>query len=383
MLALPACLGLVQMDSKQQRSNLYGPRLERLRKTAAENGFDGVILVPGPNLRYYTGVNSLLLERPFIFFAPNDGQPHLVAPTLESGPYRRCPIPVMVHSWDDATGPSNAIEEAVHQIGMHGKWGLEGSAPFQYLSALLKASRPQIENAEPILQSLRARKEPGEIRLLHRAASILSKSFLKIPDLLKPSMTELELSRKVSEEITQNGAESVQDALVQSGAMAADGHHLPSSKRIMRKESIVVDISCTFSGYYADITRTFIIGRDSTFENLYQKVLDAEVEAIAASRPGVSVGSVDQAARSRLHADGLDQYFVHRIGHGLGLEVHEAPYLVPGGSEVLDASMAFTIEPGVYMQGKTGLRIEDDLVATENGRRVLTKSLPKEFGWWS
>jgi Xaa-Pro dipeptidase len=369
------------MNSKQQ-SDPYRLRLERLRKAAAESGFDGIILVPGPNLRYYTGVNSLLLERPFLFFVTKDGEPHLVAPTLESGPYVRGPIPVVVHSWDDAAGPRSAIEEAVHQIGIRGKWGLEGRAPFQYLSALLKASRPKIENAEPILQNLREQKEPGEIRLLQRAASILSKSFLKIPDMLKPGKTELELSLKLSEEIAQNGAESAQDVLVQSGAMAADGHHLPSSKRIKRRESVVVDASCTFSGYYADITRTFIIGRDPTFENLYEKVLDAQVEAIAASQQGTSVGSIDKAARSRLHEDGLDEYFVHRIGHGLGLEVHEAPYLVPGGSEVLDTSMVFTIEPGVYMQGKTGLRIEDDLAVTEHGRRVLTKSLPKEFGWW-
>jgi Xaa-Pro dipeptidase len=368
------------LNSKQ--SDMYKLRLERLRKAAAQSDFGGIILVPGPNLRYYTGVSSFLLERPFLFFVPKDDEPHLVAPTLESGPYRRSPIPIHVHSWDDGPGPRSSIEEAVHQIGIQGKWGLEGSMPFQYLSALLKAAKPQFENAEPILESLRARKEHDEIRLLQRAAAILSRSFVRIPDMLKTGMTELELCRKVSEEITRNGAESAQDVLVQSGAMAADGHHQPSSKRIRRQESVVVDASCTFAGYYADITRTFIIGRDPTFENLYQKVLDAQLDAIAASQQGVSVGSVDRAARSRLKENGLDGYFVHRVGHGLGLEVHEAPYLIPDGKELLEESMVFTIEPGVYMQGKTGLRLEDDLVVTDQGRRVLTKSLPKEPGWW-
>ena len=370
------------MKSKQAETERYILRLERLKKSIAVNGLEGMILVPGPNLRYYTGVNSMLLERPFLFFVNKEADPHLVAPTLESGPYLTNPVHMIVHSWDDGIGPRHAIEGAVQQIGLRGKWGLEGRVPYQYISAMLKSSQPELENAEPILQGIRARKESREIKLLQHAALILSKAFLKIPDMLKPGMTELELGRKVSEEITRNGAESVEDVLVQSGAMAAHCHHLPSAKRINRNESIVVDTSCRFSGYVADITRTFIIGKDPAFEDIYRKVLDAQVTAISASQQGVTVGSIDQAARGRLHQDGLDKYFVHRTGHGLGLEVHEAPYIVPEGNEIIDASMAFTIEPGVYIEGKTGIRIEDDLVVTKQGRRVLTKVLPKDFGWW-
>jgi len=370
------------VNSRQAQADGYMLRLEKLKKSAVDNGFDGIILVPGPNLRYYTSVNSFLLERPFLFFVPREGQPHLVAPTLESGPYLRSPIQIVVHAWDDGVGPRKAIEETVEQLGIQGKWGLEGRVPYLYVSALLKSAQPQLENAEPILQGIRALKEAGEVRLLRRAASILSKSFMKIPDMLKTGISELELARKISEGIRLNGAESAQDVLVQSGAMAADGHHLPSTKRIRRNESIVVDASCTFSGYFADITRTFIIGRDPTFENLYRKVLDAEVAAIDASQQRVTVGSIDHAARNYLQQNGLAKYFVHRTGHGLGLEVHEAPYIVPGGNEMVDTSMVFTVEPGVYMQGKTGLRIEDDILVTEQGGSVLTKSLPKEFEWW-
>jgi Xaa-Pro aminopeptidase len=370
------------MNSRQAHAEGYLLRLEKLRKSIVTNGLEGMILVPGPNLRYYSGVNSLLLERPFLFFVSKEGDPHLVAPTLESGPYLTNPVHIIVHAWDDGVGPGNAIEGTVQQIGIHGKWGLEGRVPYQYISALLKSSQPQLENAESILQGIRARKEPGEIKLLQHAALILSKAFLKIPDMLKPEMTELELSRKVSEEITRKGAESVEDVLVQSGAMAAHCHHLPSGKKIKRNESIVVDISCRFSGYVADITRTFIIGKDRTFEDIYRKVLGAQVAAISASKQGVTVGSIDHAARGGLHEDGLDKYFVHRTGHGLGLEVHEAPYIIPGGKELVDASMVFTVEPGVYIEGKTGVRIEDDLVVTQQGRRVLTEVLPKEFSWW-
>ncbi len=370
------------MTTPQIEIDGYALRLGKLGRLASENGFEGIILVPGPNLRYFTGVNSLLLERPFLFFLPREGQPHLVAPTLESGPYLRAPVPIVVHSWDDGVGPGKAIEETVQQLGIHGKWRLEGKAPYQYISQLLKYAQPQLENAEPFLQKIREVKASQEIKLLQRAASILSKSFLKIPDMLKAGISELELARKISEEIAINGAESAQDVLVQSGAMAADGHHLPDKKIIRRKESIVVDASCTFSGYFADITRSFMIGREQTFESLYQKVLDAQTAAIKVSQPGVTVGFVDKAARGYLQQNGLDKYFVHRTGHGLGLEVHEAPYIIPEGIEVLQASMVFTVEPGVYMRDKTGLRIEDDILVTERGRKVLSKSVPNEFEWW-
>ncbi len=370
------------MTTPQTQIDGYALRLGKLGKLASENGFEGIILVPGPNLRYFTSVNSLLLERPFLFFLPREGQPHLVAPTLESGPYLRAPVPIVVHSWDDGVGPWKAIEETVRQLGISGKWGLEGKAPYQYISELLKYAQPQLENAEPILQKIRELKDAQEIKLLQRAASILSKSFLKIPDMLKTGISELELARQISKEIATNGAESAQDVLVQSGAMAADGHHLPGKKIIRRKESIVIDASCTFSGYFADITRTFMIGRDRPFESLYQKVLDAQTAAIRTSQQGVTVGSVDKAARGYLQQNGLDKYFVHRTGHGLGLEVHEAPYIIPEGIEVLQASMVFTVEPGVYMRDKTGLRIEDDILVIEEGRKVLSKSVPKEFEWW-
>ena len=369
--------------SLSTRPITFSNRLEKLKRNATANHLDGVILVPGPNLRYFTGVSSFLLERPFLFFVPTEGQAYLVAPTLESGPYLNAPIEIAVHSWNDAEGPEKAIATAIQQFGLSGRWGVEGRAPFQYTSQLSMVPQLQLQNAEPLLQRIRAEKDEQEIRLLQRATSVLAKSFLKVPAMLKPGMSELELARKISEEIQFGGAESVPDVLVQSGPMAADGHHIASGRRIRRRESVVVDATCTFSGYYADITRTFIIGRNSAFESLYESVLAAENAAIISSVKGATVGSIDDAARSYLQRNGLGEYFVHRTGHGLGLEVHEAPYIIPGGSEVVQESMVFTIEPGVYIRKKIGLRIEDDILVTEQGRKVLTNAAPKEFGWWS
>jgi len=362
--------------------NQYAVRLGKLQEKAHENQLDGVILVPGPNLRYYTEGNSFLLERPFFMAVPADGEPHLVTPTLESGPYLRSPLKIIIHSWTDADGPSKSIQETVNQLRLNGKWGLEGSMPYRFIDALRKFAQPQFENAEPILQNLRSVKDAHEIELLTRSAKIISKSFLAIPGMLKAGMSEVELSQKIVGEMHANGAESTHDVLVQSGPMAADGHHVPSKRKLRRKESVVVDGSCTYGGYFADITRTFMLGKDQAFERLYESVLEAEVEAIEASRTGVTTGSIDSAARECLRKKGLAEYFVHRTGHGLGLEVHEEPYIVTGGLEVIRSAMAFTIEPGAYMQGKTGVRIEDDLVSTEQGSKVLTKAVPTEFGWW-
>jgi Xaa-Pro dipeptidase len=341
-----------------------------------------VILAPGPNLRYYTGVSSFLLERPFLFMVPAEGDPHLVAPTLESGPYTRTPVKITLHSWSDTEGSSGALQEIASQLQLNGRWGLEGSVPYRYVHRLLQFVQPQFDNADPILQAIRAVKDQGEVKLLTRAASILSKSFLQVFHMMKPGVKELAVAQKLSREVVSNGADSVEDVLVQSGPMAADSHHLSSSRKLRRKESIVVDATCTFRGYYADVTRTFIIGRDMAFEELYERLLEAQIAAVKASRVGVTVGSVDYAARDCLRKHQLDRYFVHRTGHGLGLEVHEAPYIIPNGTEITRPSMAFTIEPGAYIQGKTGIRIEDDLITTSVGNRVLTRSVPKDYGWW-
>lgn len=371
------------MERIMRENGVYLQRLEKIRRLIAAGDLNGVILVPGPNLRYITGINSLLLERPFLFFAPKEGEVHLLAPTLESGPYLKSQLKIMVHSWDDGEGPSRAFEETVARINLRGKWGLEGRVPFRFIDQVLKHAQPQLENAESILQGIREIKDPQEIRLLQRAASVLANAFEGIPKMLKTGMTELQLSRKISQAIYSSGAESVEDILVQSGEFAADPHHLPSPRKLKRNESIVVDTACTFSGYYADITRTFIIGKSKKFEELYNQVLASEEKAIRQSTNGVTVGSIDDAARNHLRQKALDRFFIHRTGHGLGLEVHEAPYIVPNGSETVKPGMAFTIEPGVYLSGDMGIRIEDDIVSTTGKCRNLTVSLPKEFGWWT
>ncbi|MBI3840827.1 MAG: aminopeptidase P family protein [Thaumarchaeota archaeon] len=358
-----------------------GSRLGRLRESMEEEKLDGVLMVPGPNLRYFTGVESLLLERPFMLLVPMDGSPSLVAPALEAGPYRECKMPMAIHSWTDSQGSAGAIRAAVRAVRPRGRWGVEGKVPFLFLSRLMKATAPKFLDGEPLLQGLRAVKDEGEVKLLKRSAKILGGSFEKFPELLRDGATEVEVAKAATEVIYGEGATMVDAMLVQSGARGADPHSLPSSKKIRRGEGVIFDVGSTFEGYYADITRTICLGAAKEVEKVYAKVLEAEVKGIAASGAGVKVGEVDGASRGVLRRAGLGRYFIHRTGHGLGLEVHEAPYIVEGGKEVLRRNMCFTVEPGVYIRGKLGVRIEDDVLIGK-GRGVEITGTPKEFGWW-
>jgi Xaa-Pro aminopeptidase len=360
---------------------ILGSRVRKVAREAAQAGLGGVILVPGPNLRFLTGVQSFLMERPFMLMVPTAGRPQLVVPALEAGPYRNVGIGLGIHDWTDSAGPSGAITAAVKDLDARGRWGVEGRAPYLYLDTLLKNSRLTLRNAEPILQGVRETKDESEVRALKKSAKILSDSFRQFPELLVPGITEAELARKVTDVIYAKGATKVDDVLVQSGPHASVPHGQPSSRKIARGESLVIDLGSTFDGYYADITRTFCLGRSREVEQVYDEVLSAQKKAIAAAAAGVPVGDVDREARQHLERAGLGKYFTHRTGHGLGLEVHEAPYIVEGGRERLAKNMFFTVEPGAYLPGKLGVRIEDD-VMIEGKRAVVTTEPPKEFGWW-
>ncbi len=356
-------------------------RVDALRKKLEVEGLRGGVVVPGPNMTYFTGVNSLLLERPFMLIVPVDGEPHLVAPTFESGPYSRSPLRMKIHSWTDSQGPGGAIAEAARGAGMEGKWGVEGRTPFLYLDWLTKRSSPKFGNAEPLFQGLREIKDEEEVRRLRKSASILGRAFEEFPGILNEGLTELEVAKAATDAIYTEGATHVDDMLVQSGPRAADPHGLPTSKKIGRGESIIIDVGATFEGYYSDITRTFCLGSSSDVEKVYHEVLRANVAGIRQAEKGTAVGKVDAAARGALRKAGLAKYFTHRTGHGLGLEIHEAPYIVEGGKERLQTGMCFTVEPGAYIAGRLGVRIEDD-VLIEGSRGVAITDTPKEFGWW-
>jgi Xaa-Pro aminopeptidase len=359
----------------------YAARHKRLRGALRREGLDGIIVVPGPNMKYYTSVNSVFLERPFLLLVPAEGEARLVAPELEAGPYRECPLTMKIESWTDSAGWAGAMKRAVKGAGVSGSWGVEGRTPYLFLDRLMRHARPKLADGEPVLQGLREVKDEAEILLLKRSARILSRSFEEFPALIKEGASEVEIAARATKIIYSNGATKVDDMLVQSGPRCADPHGLPTKRKVKRGEGVIIDVGTTYEGYYADITRTYAVGRGKDFEAIYAVVLEAEESGIGAAHAGAEVGEIDGAARGVLRRAGLGKYFIHRTGHGLGLEVHEAPYIVEGGKERLLDGMAFTVEPGAYIRGKLGVRIEDD-VLVEGGRGRAMTNTPKELGWW-
>jgi Xaa-Pro dipeptidase len=363
------------------KGSIYSMRVRKLKEKLWEEGLRGAVIVPGPNMKYFTGVDSLLLERPFMLLVPVDGGAHLIAPAFEVGPYSRGPLDLEIHPWTDSEGSARAISKAARGAKVKGKWGVEGRAPYLFLDRLMKKAAPKLRDAEPILQGMRQVKDETEVRLLKKSANILSRAFEEFPSLLEVGRTEQEVAKAATDAIYSKGATHVDDMLVQSGARAADPHGLPTSKKIERGDSIIIDVGSTFEGYYADVTRAFSVGPSPEMERVYEKVLEANTSGISKAAKGVRVGIVDEAARSVLKKAGMAKYFTHRTGHGLGLEIHEAPYIVEGGREKLASNMCFTVEPGIYLKGKLGVRIEDD-VLIEGKKGVALTDTPKDFGWW-
>ena len=316
-----------------------------------------------------------------MLFIPNNGEPHLVVPDFEAGDFLKKKM--ILHKWNDKDGPSYSLREVSRQLSIGGRWGVEGRVPFMFLNPYMKYATPEFVDAEPILQSIRVIKDDAEVAILRKSARILGKSYLNLNNFLKSGITEIELAKRLTADIYSNGAELVFVALIQAGERAADPHSLPCSRKIRQNEPIVIDISSAYGGYFADITRTVAVGRGTEFERKYDSVLQAQEQAIKASKPGVTVGSVDAAARDVLGKDKLAEYFLTRTGHGIGLDIHEAPYIVPGGKEILNPGMVHTIEPGVYIRNNLGIRIEDDLLITTNDHQVMTSTVPKHFGWWN
>jgi Xaa-Pro aminopeptidase/Xaa-Pro dipeptidase len=238
-----------------------------------------------------------------------------------------------------------------------------------------RAALRELWDVGPELRRLRRVKQAEEIEKLSRAAAITDSAYEEVIARLRPGQTELEVASMLATVIGGLGGTLSFESLVQSGPNSALPHMHPTSRKLSAGEFVLLDFGAAFDGYKADTTRMAVIGEPiARHAEIHQVVLDAHDAAIAAVRAGVTTGDVDAAARGVIDAAGYAERFIHRTGHGLGLEAHEEPSLDPGSKMVLEAGMVITIEPGVYIPGWGGVRIEDDVVVEEDGCRVLTKA---------
>jgi Xaa-Pro dipeptidase len=248
---------------------------------------------------------------------------------------------------------------------------------------LLLDAAPEAEfiSAEDAVAALRMRKDSGEISAMRKAAEIAQKALQETLPMIKIGMTEREIAAELTLRLLRNGSDSEAPfaPIVSGGPNSANPHATPTDRPLQNGDLLVVDWGASYQGYFSDITRTFAIGEaQSEEQKIHQIVQQANSAARAAVRSGITASEVDQAAREVIEAAGYGKYFTHRTGHGLGMEGHEEPYIRNGNAFILEPGMTFTIEPGIYLPGRNGVRIEDDVVVTEQGGESLT-NLPREL----
>ncbi|MGE5591660.1 MAG: M24 family metallopeptidase [Bacillota bacterium] len=358
-------------------------RLARLRLMAQETGLAAVAVMPGPNFRYLTGTQMMLSERPVLLLLPASGEPAALCPAFEAERVREAGID-RVFTYTDETGPAPAAAAAVRFLNLSrdARWGLE----YRHLRLLerellavgLAESGLELayEDAGQLLAALRMRKDQAEVEAMARAAALTDEGMRLARDAIRPGVSELDVLDAVAAGLKRAGLRSEPEILVASGPRAAVPH-AEASERVMEEGDLCwVDLVLTWDGYVGDITRTFAVGRLETvpedLRRIYAVVEEAQARGREAARPGASGAQVDAAARRVIDAAGYGPYFTHRTGHGIGLDVHEDPYMVAGAEQPLEEGMAFTVEPGIYLPGRGGVRIEDDVVLVPGGARVLT-----------
>ncbi len=358
----------------------YGSRLEALQRLQLGQGVECVALMPGANLRYFLGLPTHLSERPTVAFLPARGTPVVLMPELEA-PAARALLPqeVRLFTYRDEEGHEHVFHQVASELALDGK-----SIAVEYLAMRLLEMR-RIEQAalsspllatEPWLPQLRMHKDHAELECMRQAVDIAERALRRLLDggAIRPGRTELEVAADLRIALLQEGGhEEAFLPIVASGPNAASPHASPSHRPLAEGDLVILDWGAVYQGYRSDITRTFVLGSPTPeMERMHDAVLAANQAGRLAVRPGMAAQEVDRVARRVITLAGYGEYFIHRTGHGLGLETHEPPYIVEGNLEILEPGMVFTVEPGIYVPGVGGVRIEDDVVVTETGAESLT-----------
>jgi Xaa-Pro aminopeptidase len=358
--------------------SLYADRLARAAKAAAAHDIDALLITPSPDYAYLLGYHAPALERLTCLVVAAAGQPALVVPRLEA-PLARHELgeladQIELYAWDETDDPFRLVQRLV---GASMRVAVQDQMWARFSLALRAALDPaQMVVAGPAMASLRRVKAPEEVERLRAAASAADQAMRTITGERLSGRTEAEVSAHIRALLLDAGHESADFAIVASGPNAASPHHVPGDRVIGPGDAVVLDIGGTRDGYCSDTTRTAFVGEPpGEFAALYSVLRDAQRTACEAVRPGVPAAEIDAAARDVIADAGYGDAFIHRTGHGIGMETHEEPYLVSSNPEPLEEGNAFSVEPGIYLEGDWGARIEDIVVCTaDGGERLNTTS---------
>jgi Xaa-Pro aminopeptidase len=357
-------------------------RVQAARDTAAELGVDLVVVTPGSDLRYLCGYDAHAMERLTALVVPRRGEPLLVVPRLEAPMVAASPaggLGLDVLAWDETDDPfARLAADATARLGAAPARVAVGNRTWAEHALGLQRALPgaALELAAPVLDRLRTVKSPAEVEELAAAGAAIDRVHARMAEWLTVGRTEAEIGADIAAAILDEGHVGVDFTIVGSGPNGASPHHDLSDRRVEEGDVVVVDIGGqTATGYRSDSTRTYAVGREpgADVAEWYAVLQAAQEAATAAVRPGVPCEAIDAVARDLITDAGWGEQFLHRTGHGIGLDSHEAPYLVAGNDTPLVAGMAFSIEPGIYLAGRCGARIEDIVVCTADGVRTLNE----------
>jgi len=361
-------------------------RQERARRLMSENALEAIVLMEGTSMKYFTGIRWWGGERLFALVLPVKGAAFYVFPAFEEGRAREqiANAPDGEHpdvrTWQEDESPYQFVAQGLKDRGLAGgKLGIEETVRFVFLDGIAKvAPQATLTSATPVTAGCRMIKSVQEMALMRLANQVTLAAYEAVYHALREGMTQHDVRDLVAAAYRQLGFAG--EASVQVGEYSA----LPHGSRVpqvIREGSIVmIDDGCEVEGYQSDITRTFVLGKASDkMKQVFEILHRAQAAALAAARPGVECGAVDAAARKVITDEGYGpdyKYFTHRLGHGIGMDGHEWPYLVRGNTTKLRANMTFSDEPGIYLPGEFGIRLEDDMHITENGAELFTPPSP-------
>ncbi|MFB6081462.1 MAG: M24 family metallopeptidase [Halanaeroarchaeum sp.] len=356
----------------------FATRTAAVQERLADGAADGVVLFPSPNLYYLTGFWEAPMERHLLLFVGASGDPAMVAPTLYEAQLADETWLRDVRTYDDGADPLTVIEEIARDLDVASGHLLLDPTMWARFTLDLRETLPAASFglADQVLGDLRLRKDETErerLRAAGRVADAVVEDLREMGEAVVGT-TEAELARTIERRLQEAGADEPSfDVIVGSGPNGAKPHHHHGDRVIDAGDPVVLDFGARVDHYPSDQTRTLVFGGDPPdgFEDAFAAVRDAQEAAVQAVEPGATAGSIDQAARSVIEERGFGDAFIHRTGHGVGLDVHEEPYIVADNDRVLEPGMVFSVEPGVYVEGEYGVRIEDLVLVTEDGNERL------------
>ncbi len=357
--------------------------IEKARAQLERAGADVLYLTSAANTLYFSGTPMGPGDRVVASIIPRDAEPWIIAPGFEGRRIEEAKLIGQVITWEEHESPFELIADTLRKSGLGSATvALDGETWYWVLEGLREAL-PEVEfvNGEPLINRCRMLKNDKEIAFIEEACANTGKVFVAAIAEFKEGMTETELAELIAEKY-QSEVGITGGSLVQSGPRASNPHAPISDRPIVRGDAVVLDSGCPVGGFFSDISRTLMVGEvPEEIAKAWAVLKDAQQAAFDAIRPGATCESIDAAARRWLDERGYGEYFVHRLGHGIGLQGHEYPYLVGGNSLKLEPGITTTVEPGIYVPGRFGMRIEDVMVVTDDGCRILSHMVPRDTPW--